>query len=162
MKFVITAAFLKSNDSDKEMLRKRWMMEVRRGYVPRLNIKSIKHLANILFEKTDNLKTAKYVEMDFSEIDLAEEEKSILEESCHILIKNGFNGNDPDNAPFFLDMSNKYGFDSSEYFFEEAKEKENLLREQILSFISADDKEKVDKLLQDLIIHVSSHSGPYA
>lgn len=162
MKFVITAAFLKSNDADKEMLRKRWMMEVRRGYVPRLNIKSIKHLANILFEKTDNLKTAKYVEMDFSELDLAEEEKNILEESCHILIKNGFDGSDPDNAPFLLDMSNKYGFDSSEDFFEDVRVKQNLLKEKILSFVSVDDKEKVDNLLQELIAHISSHSGAYA
>lgn len=162
MKFVITGSFLDSNITDLNVLRQKWMLEVRRGYGRNLNMKSVKYLADILFDKTDNLKKAKHVEMDFSELVLPEEEKSILEEICSVLIKRDFNGSNPDNAPLLLEMIDKYGFDNSLHsFFEEAQKKQDKLRAEILSLIPDSDKEKANKMLEELVLHVLSHSGPY-
>lgn len=163
MKFVITGSFLDQNITDINLLRKKWMLKVRSGYGRNLDMKSVKYLADILFDKTDGLKKAKHVEMDFSELELPEQEMSIIEEISNVLIKREFSDSNPDNPPFLLDMSNKYGFDTTmESPFEEAQKKEDELKAQILLAIPDNDKERVTKLLKELVLHVSSHSGAFA
>lgn len=156
MKIVLNGNFLNTTNLSIAELRKNWLFVARKkvGY---LSFDSLKSMVDILFEKTEFLTKEKYIILEFSELNIPHEDKAKLEENCYTLYSD-FKSEKTDSPPVMLD---RYEQNEMVSFFEKISKEKEEIKGEILSMVLEDNKEKANKLIEELISLSIKTNGPY-